>query len=243
MNAIVLTTVLVTGVTASASPKPQALSAYQQYAAAAETSFVSRQPTPAIDNAKVVTAADSPVHVEGALIHHWDGTMFVPGVRLATVLRFMQSYNDLPRFYSPEVVESKLLSHRGDDFDMQMQLRKHEVITVVLDTESHIHYGRPDAAHAYSISHMDRVREIPDGDHGFLWRMDTYWRFTETNGGVAMECEVISLTRDVPTGLGWAVNPFISSLPKEELEFTLSHTRDALLQTSHDHTMQIQGRR
>ena len=38
----------------------------------------------------------------------------------------------------------------------------------------------------------------------------------------------ISLSRDVPTGLGWIINPIIRSLPRESLSNTLRETRQAL---------------
>ncbi|MGA7223803.1 MAG: hypothetical protein WBX16_13150, partial [Candidatus Acidiferrales bacterium] len=73
----------------------------------------------------------------------------------------------------------------------------------------------------------------PEGhDRGFLWRMNTYWRFEEKDGGTYIECQAISLTRDIPTGLGWMVGPFVTSVPKESLNFTLSTVRAALLRSS-----------
>jgi pyruvate/2-oxoglutarate dehydrogenase complex dihydrolipoamide acyltransferase (E2) component len=60
-----------------------------------------------------------------------------------------------------------------------------------------------------------------------LWRLNSYWRFEERDGGVYVECEAISLSRDVPLGLGWLVNPIIRSLPQESLANTLRETRDA----------------
>jgi hypothetical protein len=36
-----------------------------------------------------------------------------------------------------------------------------------------------------------------------------------------MQIESVSLTRSIPTGLGWAVGPFVESVPRESLEFTL----------------------
>ena len=72
-------------------------------------------------------------------------------------------------------------------------------------------------------------RELPPGTgHGFLWQLDTYWRFQERDGGTWMECQAISLTRDVPTGLGWLIEPIIRGLPKESLETTLRETAAAL---------------
>lgn len=74
-------------------------------------------------------------------------------------------------------------------------------------------------------------REKPVGrDGGYLWRLHTYWRFLERDGGTYLQCESISLTRGIPIGLGWVVGPFVTSLPRESLEFTLQTTRDVLTQ-------------
>ncbi|MGC2466038.1 MAG: hypothetical protein WA517_12645, partial [Candidatus Acidiferrum sp.] len=63
---------------------------------------------------------------------------------------------------------------------------------------------------------------------GFLWRMETWWRMEERDGGVYVQSEVASLTRDIPTGLGWLIGPFVTSIPKETLYFTLDATRKAV---------------
>ena len=47
-----------------------------------------------------------------------------------------------------------------------------------------------------------------------------------------MECEAVSLTRDVPVGLGWLITPIIADLPREALEFTLRATRNALIENA-----------
>jgi hypothetical protein len=43
-----------------------------------------------------------------------------------------------------------------------------------------------------------------------------------------MQVESISLTRSIPTGLGWAVRPYVESVPRESLEFTLRAASNAL---------------
>ena len=43
-----------------------------------------------------------------------------------------------------------------------------------------------------------------------------------------MECEAVSLTRDIPTGLGWMIEPIIRDLPRESLVNTLQKTKEAL---------------
>jgi hypothetical protein len=72
-------------------------------------------------------------------------------------------------------------------------------------------------------------KEEPVGQGGgYLWRLNSYWRFEERDGGLYIECESISLTRGIPYGLGWVVGPFVTSLPRESLEFTLTTTRNVL---------------
>ena len=43
-----------------------------------------------------------------------------------------------------------------------------------------------------------------------------------------MECRAISLTRDIPMGLGWIIEPIVRTLPQESLIHTLDATRKAL---------------
>jgi hypothetical protein len=68
----------------------------------------------------------------------------------------------------------------------------------------------------------------PGEEHGFLWRMNTYWSYEERDGGLYIQIESVSLSRSIPIGLGWAIGPFIESVPRDSLEFTLRATSDAL---------------
>lgn len=183
---------------------------------------------------------ETPSQIPGGLIHDWVGTVLIPKVTIAQALALIQDYNHSSRYYSPDVVQSRLVSRHGEEFHVFLRLKKHKVVTVVLDTEYNVHYGRLDAAHQYSLSRSTRVTEIadpgtasehalPEGhDHGFMWRLNSYWAFEQTDDGVLVECEAISLTRDIPTGLGWMIGPFVNSIPRESLQFTLDATRKAL---------------
>jgi hypothetical protein len=68
-------------------------------------------------------------------------------------------------------------------------------------------------------------------DSGFLWRLNSYWRFEETDEGVIVECESISLSRSIPFGLGWLVGPFVESVPKESLDTMLNAIREGVKRT------------
>ncbi len=121
-----------------------------------------------------------------------------------------------------------------------MRVRQQHVLTVVMDTAYDIIFGRLDARHGYSISRSTRISEIDSPgtsaehalnaseEHGFLWRLNTYWSYEERDGGLVMQIESVSLTRSIPRGLGWAIGPFVESVPRESLEFTLRSTCNAL---------------
>jgi hypothetical protein len=61
-----------------------------------------------------------------------------------------------------------------------------------------------------------------------MWRLNTYWSYEERDGGLYMQIESVSLTRSIPSGLGWALGPFVESVPRESLEFTLQAASRAL---------------
>lgn len=183
---------------------------------------------------------NTPEEIPGGLIHDWQGWVFVPNVTVEQVVSLIRDYDHLARYYSPDVLQSRLLSARGDDFHVYMRLQKHKVVTVVLDTEYDVQYGRIDAEHQYSTSRSTRVSEIENPgksnehaliqghDHGYMWRLNSYWRFEQADEGVLVQCEAISLTRDIPTGLAWLIGPFVNSIPRESLQFTLTATRKAI---------------
>jgi hypothetical protein len=72
----------------------------------------------------------------------------------------------------------------------------------------------------------------PDTGYGFLWRLYSYWSFRQKESGVMVECRAISLSRNVPLGLGWMIEPIIQKLPRESLIKTLEDTRQALTGTT-----------
>jgi hypothetical protein len=185
-------------------------------------------------------ASGQSIDLPDGLIHHWTGDVFVPGATVQQAIELAQDYNHHQGTY-PEVERSRLLTHDGNDFHIFYRLRKHKVITVTLNSEHDVRYFQDDAKHWHSVSTATRITQVDDAgkrnereepvghDGGFLWRLDSWWRFEEADGGVYIECESVSLTRDIPTGLGWLIEPFVTSIPKESLHNTLGFTRSALL--------------
>jgi hypothetical protein len=182
------------------------------------------------------------IRCPGGMIHHWAGVVFVPGAMLEDVLGVLEDYDRHSVYYAPDVERSKLESRDGDHFRAFLRFRRHKVITVVLNTEHEVQYFRDVPGKAHSRSSAVRIAEVenagkrnerektPGDDDGFLWRMETWWRMEERDGGVYVQSEVASLTRDIPTGLGWLIAPFVTSIPKESLTFTLGATRSAVVE-------------
>jgi len=185
-------------------------------------------------------SGDSPVQVTEGLIHDWIGAVYIRGTTLAKTLDRVQDYDNHKTIYQPEVMDSRLISHRGNDFKIFLRLLKKKIITVVLDSYHDVHYQRVSDVGWFCRSYTTRIAEVDDAGtrrekiypsdtgYGFMWRLYSYWRFAGEKDGVVVECRAISLTRDIPYGLGFIIEPIIKNLPRESLVNTLTATRNAL---------------
>jgi hypothetical protein len=243
---------------AAAEPSAAAVAAFNSYVSAVELRIAGEHRAPngflaAADSAaqgdarlrrgelilEPLTTATT-AELPGAMLHDWRGTAFAPGAKAADFERVMRDFAGYPQRYSPQVLRSKVLSRQGDHYQVLMRVRQKHVLTVVMDTAYDVTFGRLDATHGYSISRSARIAEIdspgtpneralgPGEEHGYLWRLNTYWSYEERDGGLYMQIESVSLTRSIPTGLGWMIGPFVMSVPRESLEFTLRATCDAV---------------
>lgn len=204
---------------------------------------------PVVENLTAKKEAELP----GALIHDWRGTVFAPGATAADFERVLRDFAAYPREFAPQVVSARVLAAGGDHAEAVLRVRQKEVITVVLDTAYDITYTQGDSrngsgneglgdgpARGTIVSRSTRVEEIgangrpasASDEHGYLWRMNTYWSYEERDGGLYMQLESVSLTRSIPTGLGWVVGPFVESVPRDSIEFTLRAVCAALKKDS-----------
>ncbi|UWZ82612.1 hypothetical protein [Occallatibacter riparius] len=176
----------------------------------------------------------------GAMLHDWRGTAFAPGATAADFERLLRDFPSYTSIYAPEVVRSAVVSHNTNAYSVTMRVKQKHVLTVVMDTTYDVTFSTPSRTGGWSISRSTEIREIenagtnkeralaPKEEHGFLWRLNTYWTWEERDGGLYLQIESISLTRSIPAGLGWVARPFVESVPRESLEFTLRQTCDAL---------------
>ena len=186
--------------------------------------------------------AGQAIDVPGGQIHDLSGAMFLPGHTIAQVKAVRQDYANYKKLYAPEVVSSWARPGAGEDAEVILRLRQKHVITVLLNACFHTGYEslNPHTMNIYSRSVQITEANLPDpctqaaangDDRGFLWKLNSYWRLFEADGGVYVECRAVSLSRDIPGGLHWAhrlLDGFINSFPQESLSNLLSATRRAV---------------
>lgn len=178
-----------------------------------------------------------PPGISEGKMHHWAGAVYVPRTTVETVVRRMQQGAGHESEFYDEVKASKLLARTGDRLRVFMKLeRDATVITVTYNTEHVVDY-RPLGNRATSRSVSTKIAELADAgtpqerekaagnDHGFLWRLNAYWRFEQMGDGVLIECESVSLSRSVPFVVRPVVGPIANRIARESLERTLRSLR------------------
>ena len=246
------------GVCLAVDLKPQTVEAFDRYIAATEAKMQPRwsgehflwfDDSPEI-HARLLAGAiaaqpiqgNGVVTLPGGLIQDWIGAVFVPKSTLEETLRVVQDYPQHIEMYKPDVAEIKVLSHSGSDYVIHTRIVKSKFfISDVLDVENEIHYVTLDPKRVYSRSASRRVveignpgknneHELPVGhDRGLMWRINGYWFFAESDGGVFITCESITLTREIPFLMSKMLSPILHELPAEALKNSLEQTRKAIV--------------
>lgn len=234
---------------------PPAVNAFESYIANVEARLSSNHSSPDTElrgDIRIEPVNGGSWEVNGGLLHHWRGTAFASEASPKDLLALLRDYNNLSLYYAPEVISSRALTDIGERATLAMRFKKRQVVTVVLDAEFQTQSGLEGNRRGYSFSRSTHIWQIDQPgtalerrraegvDDGFLWRLNSYWNFVESRDGLLMECEAISLTRDVPAGLGWLIAPVVKILPRTSLEFTLTATKKALAantmrRPTHDH--------
>ncbi len=190
-------------------------------------------PQQSLDNGKEID-------VPGGFVQDWLGILFIPNATVNQVRAVLEDYPAYKDLYKPEVIDSKLVSHNGNEFDIFLRLFKKQFLTVVLNANYHVKFVQLDPGHLYVNSWSTRIAEVdnPDRsmtveqpvghDDGFLWALNSYWRIEQADGGVYAQLEAVSLSRDLPFGLFW-LKGFLQKFPKDSMEATLRGTKRAVV--------------
>ena len=179
------------------------------------------------------------IDVPKGAIHHWRGSIFIPAVTLDDVLHGVKSPLRQEELQE-DVLESRVLERDDDRMRIFLKLKRKKFVTVHFNTEHEMLYARHDDRRASSSSVATRIAELADVgtpeerekpvgiDRGFLWRLNSYWRYEAVDGGVIVECESITLSRSIPSVVRWMVGRMIDSAARESMERTLTAMKTRL---------------
>jgi putative flippase GtrA len=181
-------------------------------------------------------ASSNEIAVDGGLINHWRGTVFVPNVTVDQLLKVLQE-PQTDKHKQEDVLSSRVISRDEHTQKVFLRLRRTKFVTVVYDTEYDVEYRRlpPDRAFSNSISTKvveienagtPTERALPEGDdHGYMWRLNSYWRYKQIDGGVLVEIESLTLSRSLPAIIGPLIRPIVNSTARESMTRTLASVR------------------
>jgi hypothetical protein len=208
----------------------------QPAAALARTMAALRRGEVIVTRGAARDASSNEIAIDGGLINHWRGTVFVPNVTLDRLLSVLQE-PQTDKHKQEDVLSSRVLARNGDSQKVYLRLRRTKFVTVVYDTEYDVDYKRlsPDRALSNSISTriaeienagLPTERALPEGnDHGYMWRLNSYWRYKQVDNGVLVEIESLTLSRDLPAIIGPLIRPIVNSTARESMSRTLASVR------------------
>ena len=177
------------------------------------------------------------IDIPSGMVHHWIGTVLIPGVTLDRTIALVQDYDRYPQVYEPDVRASAIRAREGNRFEVHLRLYTKKILTWVADTQHRVEFVPIGDTRMHVPSRSTRILEIehpdtprerakPEGnDRGFAWRLNNYCSFEEREEGTLMQCESITLTRGIPFLLGAVVRPFVTGVPREKLMVTLEAAR------------------
>ena len=162
-------------------------------------------------------------------IQQWRGRLFVRGVGLDALLGSLQHV--LP--VQDDIVAARFIDRRPDRVLVYLRVVRRTILTVTFDTEYEMTFARatPDVASARSV--MTRVNEVEaagtaheriapaDADRGLLWRLQSYFRYTQMAGGVLVEMQSLTLSRGIPFLLRPVASPIVNDVARESVARTL----------------------
>src|SRR5437763_14929705 len=114
-----------------------------------------------------------------------------------------------------------------------LYLVQRTIVTMIYNTEHDMTFSRRTPMHATSGSVATKSAELEDAgtrtehertlgdDRGFLWRMNSYWRYVQADGGVWVELDSLTLSRALPAPIRPVAGPIISRVARDSMNRTL----------------------
>jgi hypothetical protein len=203
--------------------RPETVAAWERYVATTEQGLERSRATTVPLATEAIAATGESVHVPSGTISDWRGAVFIPHLTLDRLLHGLQHPGTPPP--QEDVVSSRVIARGDDSLRVGIRLVRHAIVTVSYDTEHDMRFRRVTPTLATARSVATRIEQVDGGDHGFLWRLHSYWRYEETSGGVLVELRSLTLSRSVPALVRPVAAPLVTRVARESMVRTLDALR------------------
>jgi hypothetical protein len=157
----------------------------------------------------------APIEVPNGEIQHWLGAVYAENMDVGNVSRMLLNFPLYKEFFKQQIIDSKLTKQEGDQYDVFLRFYKKQVSTVVLNVNETAKYAVLDpmrwtlafhSTHIGEVEHPKNKKKLdeerwPEEAVGYLWRLNLYFRVQQSDNGVYIELEVISLAHEVNGGI------------------------------------------
>ncbi len=159
------------------------------------------------------------VSVPGGTIHEWRGSVLIPGITVAQLVQALRHPGLPPP--AEDILDARVVASSPEALRIYMKLTRSAIVTVTYDTEHEVRFAwqRRDLATSRSVSTY--IRETGGSDRGFLWKLNSYWRYRQRGDAVEVDVLSVSLSRAVPALVRPIAAPLIDRVARESMHRTL----------------------
>jgi len=165
----------------------------------------------------------NPHKLNGAHLYDWIGTIFIDGATAERTVRMLQDYDHRPQYFPEVIASSKLLCRTGQQFHFTMRMKEPSVI----DVESDVVWEKVDAHRWRCHSYSTGIKNVGGKDQKYIQRLFTYWRLYETDKGVFVEGESITLSGEFNSFMR-TMGSLMGINPEKSLKKTLMSMRETM---------------
>jgi len=167
----------------------------------------------------------NPHKLTGGHLYDWIGTVFIEGATLDRTLRMLQDYDHRSQYFPEVIATSKLLCRKGDgQFHFTMRMKEPSVV----DVESDVVWQKVDPHRWRCRSYSTQIKNVGGKDQKYIQKLFSYWRLYETDKGVYVEGESITLSGEFSSFMR-TLGSWMGINPEKSLKHTLTSMRETML--------------
>lgn len=199
---------------AAADLRPETVAAWDRHVAGLELTLRNHDDEPAVHQPEGRT-----VPVPGGTIHEWRGSVMVHGITAERLVHALQHPGLPPP--AEDIIEARVLANTPASLRVYMKLTRRAIVTVTYDTEHEVAFAWRGPGFATSRSVATSIRETGGSDRGFLWRLNSYWRYRQRGDAVEVDVLSVSLSRAIPAVVRPVASPVVERIARESMRRTL----------------------